>query len=166
MLLCVCKSREGTFGGCGAYWAVQVTSRGTHLRPRLRHFLKAFLQLLKMIKLQELVMDREAWHAAICGVTKSRTRLSDWTELPEYHIWNESPVQVRCMIQDPWGWCIETTQRDGTGREEGAGFRMGNMCTPVADSCWRMAKPTQYCKVINLQLNKFIFKKMIKSLSV
>ena len=37
---------------------------------------------------------------------------------------------------DPEGWY-----------GEGGGFRMGNTCIPVADSCWYMAKPIQYCKV-------------------
>ena len=38
-------------------------------------------------------------------------------------------------IQDPWGWCTGMTQRDGTGREVGGGFQMGNTCTPMADLC-------------------------------
>ena len=41
-------------------------------------------------ELRELVMDREAWRAAIPRVAKSRTQLSDWTELS----WTESP----CML--------------------------------------------------------------------
>ena len=36
---------------------------------------------MSLTKLREFVMDREAWRAAIHGITKSRTRLSDWTEL-------------------------------------------------------------------------------------
>ena len=50
---------------------------------------------------------------------------------------------------DPEGWDGEESER---------GFRMGNTCTPVADSCQCMAKPIQYCKVISLQkINKYFF---------
>ena len=44
---------------------------------------------------------------------------------------------------DPEGWY---------GEEGGRGFRIGDTCTPVVDSCWCMEKSTQYCKVISLQL--------------
>ena len=36
---------------------------------------------VSLSELQELVMDREAWRAVIHGVAKSRTQLSNWTEL-------------------------------------------------------------------------------------
>ena len=41
-----------------------------------------------------------------------------------------------------WGWCTGMTQRDGMEREVGRGFRMGNTCKSMADSCQCMAKTT------------------------
>ena len=46
------------------------------------------------------------------------------------------------------------TQRDGMGREVEGGFRMGNTCTPVVDSCWCTAKPIQYCNVKEINKSK------------
>ena len=39
---------------------------------------------MSLSKLQELVMGREAWHAAVHGIAKGQTRLTDWTKLLEY----------------------------------------------------------------------------------
>ena len=74
------------------------------------------------------------------------------------HMWNRSPVQCQRMRQGAQGWCTGVTLRDGMWREVGRGFRMGNPCTPMADSCQWWQKPLQYCKVISLQLNIFLKK--------
>jgi len=49
-------------------------------------------------KLQELVIDRQAWCAAVHGVTKGRTRLSNWTEL------KLTPCEVICFWGYEWYW--------------------------------------------------------------
>ena len=46
------------------------------------------------------------------------------------------------MRQGAQGWRSGMTLRDGMGREGAEGFRMGDMCIPVADSCQCMAKTT------------------------
>ena len=46
------------------------------------------------------------------------------------------------MSQGAQGWCTGMTLRDGMGREDEGGFRRGDTCTPMADSCQSMAKTT------------------------
>ena len=49
---------------------------------------------MSLSELREMVMDREAWRVAIHGVAKSRTRLSDWTELNWTEEAHESAIQI------------------------------------------------------------------------
>ena len=76
-------------------------------------------------ELQELVMDREAWCAVIHGVTKSRTRLSDWTELnrrksiKNSNIWRLNNTllnnqQITEEIKREIKICIETNENENT----------------------------------------------------
>ena len=53
---------------------------------------------MSLSKLWELVMDREAWHAAIHGITKNRTQLSDWNELN----WMRMIVESFCEVKHIW----------------------------------------------------------------
>ena len=69
------------------------------------------------------------------------------------------------MSQGAQGWCIGTTLRDGMGQDVGGGVRMGETCTPMADSCPCMAKQIQYCKVISLQFKEINLLKINKQIN-
>ena len=64
-------------------------------------------------ELKELLTDREAWHAAVHGVTKSRTQVSDWTELNS-ELW-ENIKQSNIHVLEPWRskrWCRKNMWRN------------------------------------------------------
>ena len=73
---------------------------------------------INLSKLWELVMDREAWSAAVHGVTKSWTRLSDWTEL-------------NWIVTRLWGWVEKTGRSKEPHLHSGCLVREGHWCHTV-----------------------------------
>ena len=144
---------------CNQHWGTRVSFNSGFLGVYAQQWdcwVKWYMEFRKMVMIT-LYIRQQKRHRCIeqsfglCG------RGRGWDDLGEWH-WNTYNIICETNRQtrfDAWyrmlragalGWPRGMVLG---GRWEG-GFRMGNTCAPLADSCWCMAKPIQYCKIISL----------------
>ena len=101
-------------------------------------------QMIKNLPaIQETWLQSLGWEDPLEKGMTTHSSILAWRVL-----WTEEPGELQSMgSQRVRQRCTGTTQREGMGREEGGGFRMGNTGIPVADSFRYLAKLIQYCKV-------------------
>ena len=135
-------------------------------RPPLHRHLPMSPSPSRSVMIVFLVLGGLAWHVSDRRNSFSfSTWLLHWASLPKSHPCDHDvrlcsflglPGTPRSPYRSISTWIVYLLDLVfpwwtlGLGREVGEGFRIGNMCTPVADSCWCMAKPIQYCKLICL----------------